>query len=71
MNRLKKGPVAPSARNHCADGAGRPALSCPAPKTWPATFAYIARSAMIGTAFCEVITAEISASSRAASSWFT
>ncbi len=71
MNRLKKLPVAPSARNQRGDGAGMAALSWPAPNAWPPALVYIARSAMIGTPLVTVITAEISALARPGSSPLT
>jgi hypothetical protein len=61
MNRSKKLPVAPSARNHCTDGAVTPALLWPAANDCPARVAYIARSTMMGSV--ALMTAETSVAS--------
>ena len=60
MNRSKKEPVEPSARNQLVCGAVTPALSWPAAKTRPLTVMYIARSTRIGTPFVEMMVAETS-----------
>ncbi len=58
MNRSKKGPVAPSARNQLVAGAVTPADPCPAANVCPSRVMYIARSTMIGCG--AVTTAETS-----------
>src|SRR5581483_10115525 len=67
-NMSKKLPVAPSAKNQCPEGCVTPALSCPPANGSSGREKYIARSAMIGTLFNDVITAETSVAERPGSS---